>query len=106
MVERDDGDDEDEGFVSGEDDEEDDGDFDVEFDEKKLGKMFKKDLGNFKDDVDVVFVDSDLDFGLILGSEGDFVEEEEEDYDIDEEEVVFCWKEDLMGKVMKFYGRR
>lgn len=107
IAERDEADDEDdEGFVSGDEDDEEAGSEEDDFDEKKLGKMFKKDSGNAKDDADVAFADSDSDLGSISGVDDDSAEEEEADYDTDEEEAALKWKEDLTGKAMKLHGRR
>ncbi|KAL2208885.1 AARP2CN domain-containing protein [Sarocladium strictum] len=108
MAERDEVDDEDdEGFVSGEEEEaEDDGDLEAEFDEKKLGKMFKKDTTKADDENDVAFADSDSDLGSLSGDDDDSADDEEEDYDSDEEEAALRWKEDLTGKALKMHGRR
>ncbi|KAI1775310.1 DUF663-domain-containing protein [Hypoxylon cercidicola] len=96
---------EDEGFVSGE--EEFDSDEEPEFNEKKLGKMFKesdKDGG----EEDVAFADSDSDLGSISGDEIDENSEEEdddeEDYD-DQEESALRWKDNLAGKAQMLHGR-
>lgn len=102
MAEREGNDDEDmeddEGFVSGSDDE----GFEAEFDEDKLGSMFRKDADKENSEDDVVFADSDSD----LGSMPELDEEEEEDYDSDEEAAALRWKEDLNGKAFKMHGRK
>ena len=101
IAEREDDDDEDggddEGFVSGEED--DDADSEVEFNERKVGKMFRKSEDKKMDEGDVAFADSDSDLGSLSG-------EEEEDYDSDEEDAAMRWKDDLEGKAMKLYGQR
>lgn len=96
---------EDEGFVSGED--EFNSDEEPEFNEKKLGKMFKqsdKDGG----EEDIAFADSDSDLGSISGSELDEEDEDtedEDDYD-GEEESALRWKDNLAGKAQMLHGGR
>lgn len=103
FAEREDGDDEvneeDEGFVSGSDDE---GDSvaEIEFNEGKLGKMFRKDADRDADDEDIAFADSDSDLGSISG------EEEEEEYDSDEDAAALRWKDDLSGQASRLHGKR
>lgn len=92
-----DGDDmDDEGFVSGSDDEGDDED--AEFDEGKLGSVFRKDMDN-GDDEDIAFADSDSDLGSLSGDEQD------EEYD-SEDEAALRWKDDLDGKAFKLHGKK
>ncbi|KAI4865625.1 DUF663-domain-containing protein [Hypoxylon rubiginosum] len=109
FAERDENDDEevleDEGFVSGE--EGFDSDEETEFNEKKLGKMFKesdKDGG----EEDVAFADSDSDLGSISGDEIDEDDEdeddEEDDFD-DVEESALRWKDNLAGKAQMLHSR-
>lgn len=102
MAEREGNDDEDmeddEGFISGSDDE----GSEAEFDEDKLGSMFRKDADKENGEDDVAFADSDSD----LGSMSELDEEEEEDYDSDEEAAALRWKEDLNGKAFKMHGRK
>ncbi|OAR00078.1 hypothetical protein LLEC1_05382, partial [Akanthomyces lecanii] len=90
--------DDDEGFVSGSDGE----GSEAEFDESKLGSMFRKDADQQNGEDDVAFADSDSD----LGSMSELDEEEEEDYDSDEEAAALRWKEDLNGKAFKMHGRK
>ncbi|OTA97357.1 hypothetical protein M434DRAFT_26934 [Hypoxylon sp. CO27-5] len=96
---------EDEGFVSGED--EFNSDEEPEFNEKKLGKMFKqsdKDGG----EEDIAFADSDSDLGSISGDEldeDDEDDEDEDDYD-GEEESALRWKDNLAGKAQMLHGGR
>ncbi|KAI6083132.1 DUF663-domain-containing protein [Hypoxylon rubiginosum] len=95
---------EDEGFVSGE--EEFDSDKETEFNEKKLGKMFKvsdKDAG----EEDVAFADSDSDLGSISGDEiddDDDDDDEEDDYD-DGEESGLRWKDNLAERAQMLHAR-
>ncbi|KAI5463282.1 hypothetical protein BGZ63DRAFT_352472 [Mariannaea sp. PMI_226] len=90
----------DEGFVSGSD--EGDSDAEIEFNEGKLGKMFRKEKDKELTEDDVAFADSDSDLGSISGDEI----EDEEDYDSDEEAAALRWKDDLSGKAMRLHGRR
>lgn len=88
----------DEGFVSGSGDE----DSEAEFDEGKLGSMFRKDADKDNGEDDIAFADSDSDLGSVSGLD----EDEEEDYDSDEEAAALRWKEDLTGKAFKMHGRK
>ncbi|GAB0132713.1 hypothetical protein EsDP_00001141 [Epichloe bromicola] len=105
-------DDEDEGFVSGSGDEDSDGE--VEFDEEKMGKIFRKSADKSNEDDDIAFADSDSDLGSLSGDEEDEEEEEEEEedddddemVDSDEEEAAMRWKDDLAGKARKLHGKR
>ncbi|OAA45788.1 Ribosome biogenesis protein BMS1/TSR1 [Beauveria brongniartii RCEF 3172] len=103
MAEREgDGDEEmdDEGLVSGSED----GDSEAEFDESRLGNMFRKDADKENGEDDIAFADSDSDLGSMSGLDDE--EEEEEDYDSDEEAAALRWKEDLTGKALKMHGRK
>lgn len=104
VAERDEGDDDeqDEGFVSGSDEE--GVDTEVEFNEAKLGRMFSK-AADKADEGDVAFADSDSDLGSISGEEAQS-DEEEEDYDSDEEAAALRWKDDLRGKASRLHGKR
>ncbi|KAK7218716.1 hypothetical protein V2G26_006719 [Clonostachys chloroleuca] len=82
-------------------DDEDEGS-DAEFDEGKLGKMFRKGEDQENGEGDVAFADSDSDLGSISGED----DEDEEDFDSDEEDAALRWKDDLHGKAMKLHGRR
>lgn len=94
---------EDEGFVSGEDDEA-DLDEDVEFDESKLGKMFRKDADKDGADDEVVFADSDSDLGSLMGDEND-EEDSEDDLDEDDEgDGALRWKDNLAERAKKLHG--
>ncbi|KAH7145759.1 hypothetical protein B0J13DRAFT_326989 [Dactylonectria estremocensis] len=104
FAERDEEDDEpvedDEGFISGSD--EGDSDAEVEFNEGKLGKMFRKDADKDGDE-DVAFADSDSDLGS--ASEQDEADSDEE-YDSDEEAAALRWKDNLNGKALRLHGKR
>ncbi|OAQ63192.1 ribosome biogenesis protein [Pochonia chlamydosporia 170] len=100
----DDEDDEDEGFVSGSGDE--DSDAEVEFNEGKMGKMFRKDADKSNGEDDLAFADSDSDLGSISGDEEEDMDEEDEDTDSDEEAAAMRWKDDLAGRARKMHGRR
>ncbi|ENH65608.1 Ribosome biogenesis protein BMS1 like protein [Fusarium oxysporum f. sp. cubense race 1] len=105
FAQRDDGDDDqnedDEGSVSG--DENLDSDAEVEFNEGKLGKMFRKDADKELGEDDLAFADSDSDLGAL--SDEEEVEDDEE-YDSDEEEAALRWKDNLNGTAMKLHGKR
>jgi ribosome biogenesis protein BMS1 len=113
FAERDDSDEEeelpeDEGFVSGDDPNE--SDVEAEFDEKKLGKMFRKQDDKNKDE-DIAFADSDSDLGSLSGEEGsdddfDGEEEGEEDFGSDEEEAALRWKDNLVERASMLHGKR
>ncbi|KAI0014225.1 DUF663-domain-containing protein [Xylariaceae sp. FL0662B] len=92
---------EDEGFVSGED--ELNSNEETEFNEKKLGKMFKN-ADKEGDDDDVAFADSDSDLGSISGDELNEEDEPEEDLD-SEEESALRWKDNLAGKAQLLHSR-
>ncbi|KAH6635592.1 hypothetical protein B0J18DRAFT_448256 [Chaetomium sp. MPI-SDFR-AT-0129] len=101
---------EDEGFVSGdeEDDEEEEGsDVEAEFDEQKLGKMFRKQTDKDQGD-DVAFADSDSDLGSMSGEEDldDDDEDEDEEFDSDEEGAAVKWKDNMMERARALHGKR
>ncbi|KAI1386247.1 DUF663-domain-containing protein [Hypoxylon trugodes] len=109
FAERDEDEDEvpdDEGFVSGED--EFNSDEEPEFNEKKLGKMFKESDKNGAEE-DIAFADSDSDLGSISGDEidedNDSEDDEGDEYD-DEEESALRWKDNLAGKAQMLHGGR
>jgi ribosome biogenesis protein BMS1 len=77
---------------------------DVEFEEKKLGKMFRKSADDKDGEEDIAFADSDSDLGSLSGDEG--AGEDEEDWDSDEEDAALRWKDDLHGKALRLHGRR
>lgn len=99
---------EDEGFVSG--DEPDGSDVEAEFDETKLGKMFRKQEDKRQDE-DIAFADSDSDLGSLSGDEGsgdddDLDDDEEVDYDSDEEGAALKWKDNMMERATMLHGKR
>lgn len=104
FAERQEGDDDlpdDEGFVSGDDDEanSDEG----EFDEEKLGSMFRQETDK-GDEENVAFADSDSDLGSLSGDEDI---DSEDDFDEDEEEeAALRWKENMTERAQKLHGGR
>ncbi|KAK4454372.1 ribosome biogenesis protein bms1 [Podospora aff. communis PSN243] len=110
FAERDDSEDEaedlpdDEGFVSGEDDEASDAE-EGEFNEQKLGKLFRKKDDKVADE-DVAFADSDSDLGSILSDEELSDADENEEFDSDEDGAAVRWKDNMMERAMKLHGKR
>ncbi|TPX07662.1 uncharacterized protein E0L32_010660 [Thyridium curvatum] len=111
FAERDENDDDDmpddEGFVSGED--EDGSDIETEFREEKLGKVFRKDVDKNGGGDDLAFADSDSDLGSMSGDEEeeDFDEDEdEEDFDSDEEGAAIKWKENMAERAKSLHGKK
>lgn len=106
FAERDEGDDdefpEDEGFVSGEEDFA--SDEEAEFNEAKMGKMFRKEPEKDEKEDDVAFADSDSDLGSLSGD--DLGEEGSSEDEYDEEEAALRWKDDLAGKAQLLHGGR
>lgn len=99
---------EDEGFVSG--DEPDESDIEDEFDEQRLGKMFRSQEDEGQEG-DVAFADSDSDLGSLTGdegSDGDLGDDDEnlEDFDSDEEGAAVKWKDNLMERAKMLHGKR
>ncbi|KAF6829522.1 ribosome biogenesis protein [Colletotrichum musicola] len=98
----------DEGLLSGEDD--DDSDIEEEFDEGKLGKMFRKDSEKKADDEDIAFAESDSDLGSISGLEDEDDEEdmgdEDNSLDSDEEAAALRWKENMAERAKKLHGKK
>ena len=92
---------EDEGFVSGEDGEGSDAE-ESEFNEQKLGKLFRKKDDKVADE-DVAFADSDSDLGSIIS--GDELEDDE-DLDSDEDGAAVRWKDNMMERARKLHGKR
>ncbi|KAL6896324.1 hypothetical protein GGI43DRAFT_113268 [Trichoderma evansii] len=108
IAERENGDDEenedDEGFVSGSDEE--DPDEEEEFNEGKLGKMFRgKADKEANGDDDLAFADSDSDLGSITDVDED-AEDDDEEYDSDEETAALRWKEGMADRAMKLHSRK
>ncbi|KAI0158398.1 hypothetical protein BJ166DRAFT_483067 [Pestalotiopsis sp. NC0098] len=92
----------DEGFVSGDDDEADSDE--GEFDEEKLGSMFRQETDKKGDEDDVAFADSDSDLGSLSGDED---VDSEDDFDEDEEEeAALRWKENMTERAQKLHGGR
>ncbi|KAL7917726.1 hypothetical protein ACQKWADRAFT_331718 [Trichoderma austrokoningii] len=108
IAEREDGDDDgnedDEGFVSGSDEE--GPDEEEEFNEGKLGKMFRGKADKEADgDDDLAFADSDSDLGSITDLDED-AEDDDEEYDSDEETAALRWKEGMADRAMKLHSRK
>ncbi|WQF83423.1 Putative ribosome biogenesis protein Bms1/Tsr1 [Colletotrichum destructivum] len=97
----------DEGFISGEDEGE--SDVEEEFNEGKLGKMFRKATEKDADEEDIAFADSDSDLGSLSGVEDDDendVDTDNEDFDSDEEAAAMKWKENMAERAKKLHGKR
>lgn len=73
----------------------------VEFDEQKLGKMFRRDADKSTGDDEIAFADSDSDLGSL--SSDDI---EEEDFDSDDEAAALKWKENLEERARQRHGKR
>ncbi|KUI69048.1 Ribosome biogenesis protein bms1 [Cytospora mali] len=103
-VEHDLGDDDDEGSVADEDLA---SDVETDFDEKRLGKMFRKDAEKNADADDIAFADSDSDLGSISGDDLDNEDlDGEEDFDSDDEADAAKWKENMEERAKQRHGRR
>ncbi|KAM7222676.1 ribosome biogenesis protein [Rhypophila decipiens] len=96
---------EDEGFVSGEDDDEEQegSDVEYEFNEQKLGRMFKNQDDKDAEE-DIAFADSDSDLGSISGDEG--ADEDWDGEDSDEDDGETKWKENMMERARQLHGKR
>lgn len=94
----------------GEDDGEEASAVEAEFDEQKLGKMFRKDANTDAEDDDVAFADSDSDLGSISGDDvDDDLDDDlddEEDFDSDDEEAALKWKENMAERARQRHGKR
>lgn len=97
----------DEGFVSGDEDGE--SGVEAEFDEKRLGRMFRKQQDKDQEG-DVAFADSDSDLGSLSGGEDlDRDEDEDEeafDSDDDEEGAAVRWKDNMAERAKALHGKR
>ncbi|SPO05877.1 related to GTP-binding protein Bms1p, required for distinct steps of 40S ribosome biogenesis [Cephalotrichum gorgonifer] len=100
---------EDEELASGDDGE--GSDVETEFNEGKLGKLFRNGRDDKTDADDLAFADSDSDLGSISDVEelneedGDDFDEEEE-YDSDEEAAALRWKDNLREVAQGLHGKR
>ncbi|KAK0621613.1 hypothetical protein B0T17DRAFT_559885 [Bombardia bombarda] len=101
----------DEGFVSGDDAE--GSDVETEFNEKKLGKMFRNQDGKAQNaqEADVAFADSDSDLGSLSSGDDDDEDDDEEeddedDLDSDEEGASMKWKDKMMVRAKFLHGKR
>ncbi|KAK1759308.1 ribosome biogenesis protein bms1 [Echria macrotheca] len=102
---------EDEGFVSGdnEDDEEGSDAEETEFSEQKLGKLFRKKDEDKTGDDDIAFADSDSDLGSLSGGEEEWDSDEDqddEDLDSDEEGAALKWKDNILERAKMLHGKR
>lgn len=94
---------EDNGSVEGEGD----SDEEAEFDEQKLGKMFRKDADKIAGEDEVAFADSDSDLGSISGDDVDDEDlDDGEDFDSDDEEAALKWKENMEQRANQRHGKR
>ena len=103
----DDGAPDDEGFVSGEED----SDPEAEFDERKLGKVFRGDPEELGREEDVAFADSDSDMGSVSSDDeedgpGVVSEDDEDGFDSDEDGAAVRWKENLADRAKSLHSRR
>jgi ribosome biogenesis protein BMS1 len=122
FVERNGDDDEDEvddeGFVSGDEEEEPNSDEEIEFKEEKLGKAFRGEKEK-KVDGDIVFADSDSDLGSLSSEDENSGPEEDEDeddsddgddFDSDEDEDDDAgdarWKRNMASMSSKLHGKK
>src|SRR5690606_6521195 len=109
-----DGDDEedqdDEGFESGNDDDDlgdVESDVETEFNEGKLGKLFRNKGGADKSGADdLAFADSDSDLGSLSGAEGEGDEDDFDPDDSDEEAAALRWKTNLHNVARSLHGKR
>ncbi|KAJ9148888.1 Ribosome biogenesis protein bms1 [Pleurostoma richardsiae] len=96
---------EDEGFVDGDFDEA--SGEDEEFNEEKLGKLFRKDAEKEGKEDDIAFADSDSDLGSLSGQEDGELHDEDDDFDSDEEESFATkWKENMVERASKLHSKR
>lgn len=83
-------------------------DIETEFNEKKLGKVFRNDTEKDGDHDDVAFADSDSDLGSISGEEGTDDEQLSDDEDVDsgDEEAALKWKENMEERAKQRHGKK
>lgn len=93
----------DEGFVSGEEEDDADPDEEIEIIEDRLGKAFRKEK-EIKVDGDIAFADSDSDLGS-LSSEEELSGDEDDDSGSDDEGGA-KWKENMQQTAQKLRGTR
>lgn len=93
---------EDEDSVSGDDDPE----AEAEFNEEKLGKMFRKGADSNVDE-DLAFADSDSDLGSLLSGDEDGMDGNSEDeFDSDDEDAGLKWKENMSERARLLHSKR
>ena len=103
---------EDEGFESGDDEE--GSDVETEFNEGKLGSLFRGGRDEKSGDGDIAFADSDSDLGSLSdveerdeeSDEDEDEDEDEEDIDSDEEAAALRWKDNLAEVAKSLHGSR
>jgi len=107
----DDDEEEEEGYVSGAD--EDASDVEDEFDEKKLGKLFRtKPDGPIAEGDDIAFADSDSDLGSMssIDDEGRDELDDEDDFsdgdEDDEDDADVRWKDNMAQRAKALHSRR
>lgn len=82
-------------------------DEEAEFDERKLGKMFRNNADKDAGD-DLAFADSDSDLGSISGDDdidGDDLSDGE-DFSSDDEKAALKWKDNMQERAQQRHGRR
>ena len=97
-------DNEEEGFVSGQDDDPSEGE--AEFNEGKVGRMFRKDADKSNGKEELAFADSDSDLGSLSGADDDDDDGDDDDLDSDEEAAALRWKDGLSDRARRMHGRR
>lgn len=101
---------EDDEFVSGdESDESDEADVDEEFDEGKLGRIFRKDVGDVKEG-DFAFADEDSDLGSLSSAHersdrGDDDTDADTEGDDSDDDPTVRWKGDIVARANAAHGR-
>ncbi|OAA56696.1 ribosome biogenesis protein [Niveomyces insectorum RCEF 264] len=105
------------GFANGGDDGDDASEVETEFDEKRLGKMFRdrgsRTNGGGKSE-ELVFADSDSDLGSLSGEEaagtlngdGDGDDEDFDEDDLDEDDAAVKWKENMVERARNLHKRK
>lgn len=79
---------------------EDDSEAETDFDEQKLGKLFRQNKDQNREEGDLAFADSDSDLGSISGGEYG-----NDDGESDEDDAV-KWKENMIERARSLHGKR